>query len=268
MVINETAIRLGIPEITRIALQNLYISPEQEDDQKQLFLQDTEAFVNNTDPLETLWLYLSLAKDAKAAFERRGIPESVFWDSMTDIGIWSRNYFQKTGLPGIGEPQWVAKSLKLEVIRLGRLQFEPAYLKQSLQNRQNTYPVGTPILHVHIPAEEKLHYDAVLDSVNQAKDFFRNYFDFEPVLMQCHSWLLSPELQKLLQEASNIIKFQSLFHIYQTDDGRQAEERVFGEIRQNPATYPEHTILQKRMKAHLLAGHTIGMGSGVRILGL
>ena len=54
----------------------------------------------------------------------------------------------------------------------------------------------------------------------------------------------------------------------QTDDGRQAEERVFGEIRQNPATYPEHTILQKRMKAHLLAGHTIGMGSGVRILGL
>ena len=266
MNVNETAIRLGIPETTRIALQNLCLSPERETAQKQLFLQDTEAFAQNTDPLEILWLYLHWIKDAKAAFARRGIAEAVFWDSMTDIGIWSRDYFRKTGLPGIGEPQWVAKSLKLEVIRLGRLQFEPAHLEQTLPVGQRLYPAGTPILHVHIPAETKLEYPSVLDALAQATDFFKNHFTFDAVLMHCHSWLLSPELTKLLPEASNIIRYQSLFRIYQTDDGRQAEERVFGEIRQNPAAYPEDTTLQKRMKTHLMAGRTIGMGSGVRMI--
>jgi len=137
MDINRIAIRLGIPEITRIALQNMQILPQREEVLKQLFQQDAASFANTIDPLEILWLYLHWIKDAKAAFDRRGIPESVFWDSMTDVGIWSRDYFSKTGLPGIGEPQWVAKSLKLEVIRLGRLQFEAGYLDQEIQDGQS-----------------------------------------------------------------------------------------------------------------------------------
>jgi len=242
----------------------MQILPQREEVLKQLFQQDAASFANTIDPLEILWLYLHWIKDAKAAFDRRGIPESVFWDSMTDVGIWSRDYFSKTGLPGIGEPQWVAKSLKLEVIRLGRLQFEAGYLDQEIQDGQSIYPVGTPILHVHIPAEERLQYESVLESLNRAKEFFRIHFAFDPALMHCHSWLLSPELKKLLPSESNIVKFQSLFCVYQTDDGRQAEERVFVKICQNPSAYPECTILQKRMKAHLLKGHAIGMGSGVR----
>lgn len=263
MDISQTAIRLGIPESTRLTLQSVRILPEREEQLKQLFRADVEAFVKHAYPLEILWLYLRWTKNTKEAFDCRNIPETVFWDSMTDIGIWCRDYYKKTGLPGIGEPQWVAKSLKLEVIRLGRLQFEPGYLDQVVQAGQRIYPAGTPILHVHIPAEEKLKYESVLDSLNQTKDFFKKYFDFVPVIMHCHSWLLSPELKKLLPEDSNILRFQNLFCLYKTDDLRQAEERVFGAVQEEITSYPQKTTLQKKMKTYLLKGHKIGMGWGI-----
>ena len=54
--------------------------------------------------------------------------------------------------------------------------------------------------------------------------------------------------------------------MYEVDQERQAEERVFGHLEENPAAYPEGTSLQKKMKAALLAGKCFGMGRGVRVI--
>ena len=263
MDIHETALRLELPEITRTALKEIRIMPEREETLRQMFLLDTEAFVQNTDTVELLWLYLKWTEETRREYRRRGIPDSVFWDSMRDIGIWCRDHTAKTGTCGMGEPLWVAKSLKLEVIRLGRLQFEPRYLEGEIAAGQRRCPAGLPILEVHIPAEEKLEFSSALDSLRRAKDFFARHFGWKAELMHCHSWLLSPALAALLPENANILRFQSLFRVYQTDDGRQAEERVFGRVCEDAASYPETTALQRSMKAYLLQGNTVGMGSGV-----
>ena len=82
--------------------------------------------------------------------------------------------------------------------------------------------------------------------------------------MHCHSWLLSPALHRILPPSSNILNFQSFFRLYGEDFSyRQAEERVFGEISDRAESYPEHTSLQKSLKAFLLTGGRVGMGMGV-----
>ena len=81
--------------------------------------------------------------------------------------------------------------------------------------------------------------------------------------MHCHSWLLAPELDDILPPGSNILYFKSLYDVYEEDFSfRQAEERVFGEIRDDIASYPERTGLQRSLKRYLLSGHRVSMGLG------
>ena len=127
-----------------------------------------------------------------------------------------------------------------------------------------TYAAGTPILNVHIPAGEPLDVDTVRAAMEYAPRFYRAYFGQEFSLLHCHSWLLSPKLKMLLPEDSRIIRFQNLFTAFEADEERQAEERVFGFLAEDPAGYPENTSLQRKMKAALLAGVTFGMGRGIR----
>lgn len=46
-------------------------------------------------------------------------------------------------------------------------------------------------------------------------------------------------------------------------DFPQAEERVFGEIRENKDAYPEENSLQRGLKQYLLTGKKVGIGRGV-----
>ncbi len=87
-------------------------------------------------------------------------------------------------------------------------------------------------------------------SFESAKKFFSN----EDVIFICDSWLLSPELREILPETSNIIRFQKMYHIVEVHyDFPQAEERVFGEIRENKDAYLEENSLQRGLKQYLLA---------------
>ena len=206
---------------------------------------------------------LQLALRTKEKYASLGIPEEVFYDSFQDIAIWTRTYYERTGDHGLGEWGWIQMSLDMKVLRLGRLQFEPNLLEKDIRAGEQLYLKGTPVLHVHIPAEAPLDPKAVEDSLRRAIPFFRQYFGKTYDLLHCHSWLLSPALKELLPENSRILQFQSLFQVYATEDERQAEERVFGVIRDDFTAYPEESSLQKLMKAYLMAGNKVGVGLGV-----
>ena len=250
----DLARRLGVPDSAITALESSGL----------LELPPTEHF----DPekgrgLPQLARALQLALRTKGKYAALGIPEDVFYDSFQDIPIWTRTYYDRTGDQGLGEWGWIQMSLDLKVLRLGRLQFEPNSLEKEIRIGERVYPEGTPVLHVHIPAEAPLDTNAVENSLSRAIPFFRQYFGQTFDLFHCHSWLLAPALKELLPENSRILQFQSLFQVYATDDERQAEERVFGAVCDDPATYPEETSLQKLMKAYLVAGNKVGVGLGV-----
>lgn len=260
---------LNLPQKTLEALKGIAL-PANADHLRELFFSDSDAFQDYaaaTDGLVLLRLYLEWMSDTKARYEALNIPAKYFWDSMQDIPIWCNDYLQKQESPGFREWAWVGRSLRMEVIRIGRLQFEPSHLLRAVSLDDRVFPVGTPALEVHIPAGEPLDFAGVQASFALAPLFFKTYFRAEYSLFHCHSWLLSPSLKELLPEQSRIMLFQNMFTIYHSDNQeRQAEDRIFGFLSDDPNAYPESTSLQKAFKQYMLRGKTVMMGAGVRII--
>ena len=116
---------------------------------------------------------------------------------------------------------------------------------------------------VHIPEDGRLDIETCLDAFERAENFFQETFE----AFVCESWLVSPKLKELLGEDSNIIKFMGLFENYGiVYPFRQAEQRVFGAIREQKEEYPEHTSLQRALKKYVLDGKEPGMGQGLSLI--
>lgn len=263
MTLQELMQTLSLPEETAAALRKLSL-PAQLPPFRE-FLRDPrclQPYAGLEDGLVLLKLYLQWAEETRTRYDALGIPEAVFGDGLRDLGIWARDYQSRHRRPGFAEWEWVANTLRLKVFRLGRLQFEPSVLEADIPG----YPAGTPVLEVHIPAEEPLDPDAVAASLEAAPRFFETCFHRQFSLFRCHSWLLSPQLKELLPENARIIRFQNLFTVYAQDPERQAEERVFGFLAEDPADYPENTALQRSLKEALLAGTSVNMGLGIRTI--
>lgn len=259
--------RLQLPHETGAILRDTPL-PENHTQLRELFFHDPSEFRDDVrsslSGLQILRLFLDWLPVTEAMYRNHHMRESIFWDSLRDIPIWCEDYLERFGKPGFIEWEWVGKTLRLEVVRLGRLQFEPDILHHDLLLPGKSYSAGTPVLHVHIPAGEPLDIAAVQESMSRASGFFRNHFGHEAVLFHCHSWLLSPDLIGLVPDNSRIMLFQKLFEVYATDGERQGEERIFGFLSDDPSVYPETTSLQRTVKRHLLDGKSICMGAGVR----
>ena len=123
---------------------------------------------------------------------------------------------------------------------------------------------GDPMLGVHIPACDPLDYDECKAAIEQARDFFPRYCpEFRFKGFACGSWLLDPTLQDFLPPTSNIVRFQSLFHLYPSPDGNdwQTRERVFGDPDLPLDKVPLKTSLQRLIHDKTLEGHRFRSGN-------
>ena len=280
MTVQELAARLSLPRRSREAALAVPLSGAEEQAWRCLFARDQQAFEEELSRREAperlaLALYLRWGVRTYEEYRGRGIPDAVFWDTFHDFALWSKECERATGRPGLTEWGWNALLLRMEVVRLGRLEYQPHTLDRGIILGDVSLAAGTPVLEVHIPAGTRLRRDDLLSSLNAAGAFFQRYFaagaffqryfqrDF--LWFHCHSWLLSPELRELLTAESGILQFQHLFTVYDEDFPiRQAEERVFGTVEQDPREYPENTSLQRALKTYLLEGKCVGMGKGIR----
>lgn len=257
-----------LPDITRDALASISLPPN-EPALHELFFSDPEEFARAVPQedhgLAVLKLYLHWLPEMQARYDALGIPPHMYQDNLTDISLWCADFTAKTGLPGIRQWAWVGKSLRMELFRLGRLQFEPTCLEQDITHSGTVYPAGTPVLNVHIPAGEPLDPAAAMDSFRQAEDFFPRYFGASYPLFVCFSWLMAPALREVLPSGSRILQFQAMFDVVEESPRRQAEERVFGFLAEDPATYPENTSLQRALKSYLLSGKPAMSAGAVRL---
>ncbi len=88
-------------------------------------------------------------------------------------------------------------------------------VSQSIRNCENLTPVICPgdyFVTIHIPGEGKLDLEEVQKSISDSREILKIVFkDYKPKLYMCTSWLLSPQLKRILKEGSNILKFADLF---------------------------------------------------------
>ena len=264
MKIEELMERIRLPGEAREPMQKGQIAEEEYEVWKDKFYQDIRQFIGEWKEMDgkyvwALEFYLKLAMDAYEEYQERGYTDQVFDETFYDITIWCRECYRKHGVYGLDELWWLGQSVKLKLFRLGRLQFEPILVKKDMKGREQTIQAGTKALNVHIPEGEPLKMEACRESFGRAEEFFGQEYQ----VYVCDSWLLSPHLEEVLPNTSNIIRFQKLFEV--TDVGYQypqAEQRIFGEILEDKRQYPENTTLQKRAKEYVLSGKDLGIGVG------
>lgn len=257
---------IRLDEGARQTIKQMDIDDNRYSSLKRLLTSDKQAFyagVKQSPCYRQLFLALfaRFAVDAYADYAAKGISDDVYYDTFSDLQIWSRKCYQDYGVYGIEEYGWLQEHVQLALFRLGRLQFQPIALDHDVEASGRTFGKGQLVLNVHIPEGGPLDEQSVGQSFEQAKTFFRGI----RAVFVCQSWLLFPQLSEVLPPDSNILKFQRSFTVYQTDtDSKQAEERIFGQVCADPSLYEERTSLQQSSKAYLMAGNKLGSGYGIK----
>ena len=211
-------------------------------------------------PQRSLALYVQFAQMLWPVYRQWGIPKEIYLDTFSDIALWEREYFEAHGAHGLTETEWLAHHVRMEIFRLGSLQFQPQ--KEPLEEVWKSAGIdGTEmVLNVHIPKGADLDTGAVRQSYVRALDFW----GCGSAVLLCESWLLSPQLGELLPQKSRIRSFAKEFYVIAVEESsRQAEERIFGAVKADPRDYPENgTSLQLAARRHLITGGSLPAGFG------
>lgn len=148
------------------------------------------------DAWENLRLALFRCEAFSRACRKKGIPEEIVTDTLSDIALWADTHKALTGEAGLSETEWLERHLSGRLYKLGRLQF----------------CMAQDVLEVHIPSGGALSAAACDASFRASKAFFKTYFpDFSYRAYTCHSWLLDDTLREFLKPDANILQFASRF---------------------------------------------------------
>lgn len=184
--------KLGLPAESIEALRNFKIPEETAARLKDAFGKGPEAFEaearreENADLL-VLALYLRWAMDTHFVYAIRGIDWDIFFDTFRDMTDACVEFTKQTGKPGLKNWAWIGYAIKMELFRLGKLEFRPNVLNAELAMDGEVYPAGTKVLEVYFPVGETLDDETVDDSLAWGKEFFSRYYRQEYELFLCHS---------------------------------------------------------------------------------
>ena len=204
---------------------------------------------------------LYFCEELSEKFKQKGISEKIMLDTFASIKSNMLKGFDVTGEIAVRAfSAWLYLYYNFKLFNIGRLQYE---LRGASGGAEHLgLPKGEPVLAVHIPVGDKLTVDSCLDSFKSANEFFAEYFpDYNYRYFTCLSWLLDRNLENVLPESSNIIKFGRLFD--HAADIKQDDAIVFtfplGTTRENIKDAEAKTTLHKNLKAYVLSGGVINL---------
>ena len=156
----------------------------------------------------SLAFLLNCTDETQRRLAGQGFDESVFTDSMRDLTIWTNFSRRSYGVWGIREFDWLSRTVRAELWRLGRLQFEFfEYEYDPYSAGGYSVAPGDTVMNVHIPADGPFPADARMESYKRA------YAKFGVNTFICDSYLLYPPQEKYLDPASNVVSFIHEYHV-------------------------------------------------------
>lgn len=196
---------------------------------------------------------LEAALLSHAEYERRGIPEEVYFATMGCFPRFIREHMESFGVFGFDRWWWTGHQTSLTLFRLGALEYELCVVGEK------------KFVSIHIPSDADLSDEAVDASLAQARAFLKNFFpDYIEGEFECESWLLSPSLEKLLPADSRINRFRTRFEVLEFNEN--ADDYLVWVFKKGSLSIeelPEHTTLQRNIKAHVKKGGKVGAARGV-----
>ena len=124
---------------------------------------------------------------------------------------------------------------------------------------------GDTSMSVHIPEIGRLVPELVDDAFARAEDFFARYYpQWQYPAYVCSSWLLDKDLDQLLPQESNIMRFQSRFQIAMSGVNTfSIYWHIFGVQNFIPLSeLVPRTGFQQRVLDYVKAGNTLYSGNG------
>ena len=127
---------------------------------------------------------------------------------------------------------------------------------------------GDDVIGIHIPRNTDLSPDKISLSYKEALEMIKNaYPEFKPKALTCASWLMDPELNRILGEKSKISSFSAPFVRHPNrNNGRDIFGYVFPSDAKDFSLLPENTSLQRKLKEKYLKGEFIYSYTGAIIL--
>jgi len=216
-----------------------------------------------------IWLTISLmvALDTHKNYAQMGIDDKIFYDTMACFTRFVNEHKDSYGKYGFDRAFWTYRQLSQTIYRIGTLEFElftHSGDEISLDGKA-IIKEGDKYLSIHIPSDAKTNKENCENSYKMANLFFGNiYPSFEYKYLYCNTWLLSPTLEKVLKQGSNILQFQSDFTICNFfEEDVSYKLWVFKDEKLEIENLPENTSLQRNIKTHLLSGGKVGSADGV-----
>lgn len=214
----------------------------------------------------TMLLLLCMAKKLKERYTERKIEESVWLHSLRDLRYRLYECRSMYSINGTFSYPHHVGFYKLTRFAYGRLQFEMTLSQCEYTIGGTVFPVGTKQLSVHIPnTGTKMDHDEVLESYCLASKELSWYFDSEPIIFTCYSWLLYPWNLEILAPTSNIVQFYNDYKIIATGQwDYKVMWLLFGCPCDNgTADLPRKSTLQRAYAERMDRGEPIGWGRGV-----
>lgn len=237
-------------EEVKAQLKRLMVKETAEDAFRAL----TERF-NEEDNAGLLACNLVCACRAYEKYQEKGISDQIFFETMKCFTRFLDEAEKRTGRLVFDRGWWTYRQIGMRLFRIGELEYE--FIEYE----------GKPAISIHIPSDAHFSRELVGKSLFESRAFFgRCYPDYADCAYICDSWLLSPELKKLLPAHSNILAFQDRFELVRVEpDVNDYLVWVFGVPSDTTdfAALKEETSMQRSIKQHVLRGGKIGIGLGV-----
>lgn len=206
----------------------------------------------------------------KKRYEKKGISEDIFWDTMDDLRCKLLECMKVKEVCGTFVAGWFNGFFEMRRFALGRFQYEHSRYRDK---KPYVFECGRKIkcgdmtIGFHIPSSGiSLTKDVRIASYRKAYEFFKKEFHGKPVIFSCGSWLLYPEHKKFLPENSHILEFMDDFVIpfSATHDEFHDGWRIYGKYADLPVNeLPRDTALQRAYTDWLAAGNKSGDGWGM-----
>lgn len=239
------------------------------EDEFRLWLDEISGYAKEADanPYAVHMVYLLQAsKILRKRYEAAGISDRMFLDTMMDLR-WKlaecKGYF---GVYGTCVGWWYPGFFQMTRFTFGRLQLETfAFPEESYEGNGFHLKKGDKVLNMHIPSSGPMTVEMCKDSFARARAFFGKDENGKELAVIADTWLLDPDLMKILPEG-NMKEYGKLFDVIHVKkyDTFMDGWRVFGTECDNPPDkLPRNNRLQTAIADYLASGGKLGEGFGV-----
>lgn len=198
----------------------------------------------------------------KRNFDNEQIEEQI--KNINECCTLDRKRFDIDGIR-FSQMVWGSYFMKGKIIQVGRLQYE---YEEEVPDIVKRHKEGDCV-YIHIPRGEKLDIKEVEKSIEESREKIKKFYpeiDINNLQYYTNTWLLSNDLDDILDKDSNIIKFKNKFDIIeQTENIDDFLNFVFQEKDSNVEykNLREDTKLQRELKQYLLSNKQLHIGLGI-----